>query len=123
MSIVIIKLLKAKFSIYQSSRNTMFNSLKIRKVIIYSNIIYIIITTNKKLEIEENFKILQNHLPQEQNILEENSNRQELDSTESKLKFLEEINSSIKDLREDFKLNATFLTNYDQHNYLNVLFV
>ncbi len=49
-----------------------------------------------------------------------NPNNIILHDSESKLKFLEEINNSIKELRENYKLNASFMSNYDQHNYLNV---
>jgi hypothetical protein len=43
-----------------------------------------------------------------------------LKDNDSKLKYLEEINIAIKNLREDYKLNASFMSNYDQHNYLTV---
>jgi len=44
-----------------------------------------------------------------------------LKDNDSKLKFLDEVNNTIKNLREDYKLNASFMSNYDQHNYLNVI--
>lgn len=36
---------------------------------------------------------------------------------------LEEINLQVKELKEDFKNNATFLVGYDKQNYMNVLYL
>jgi hypothetical protein len=49
-----------------------------------------------------------------------NPNNIMLPDNDTKLKFLEETNELVKELREDYKLNASFMSNYDQHNYLNV---
>lgn len=72
------------------------------------------------LEIEENFNILEFNI-NEENALEMNPDNIILKDNDSKLKFLDEINNTIKNLREDYKLNASFMSNYDQHNYLNVI--
>jgi hypothetical protein len=71
------------------------------------------------IEIDENFNIVQFNFDEEKKP-EINSNNLSLPDNDSKLKFLEEINNIIKELREDYKLNASFMSNYDQHNYLNV---
>ena len=36
---------------------------------------------------------------------------------------IEEINNNIKQLKEDFKINAQFLVSYDKSNYLDVKFI
>jgi len=46
-----------------------------------------------------------------------------MDSFTSKNDFstkIEEINNSLKNLKEDFKVNAQFLVSHDKHNYLDV---
>ena len=71
------------------------------------------------IEIDEKFNIVQFNFDEEKKP-EINSNNLILPDNDGKLKFLEEINNIIKELREDYKLNASFMSNYDQHNYLNV---
>jgi hypothetical protein len=63
------------------------------------------------LEIDEDLKEFINFLPEN------------IDSSTSKNEYvtkIEEINSSIKNLKEDFKVNAQFLVSHDKHNYLDV---
>jgi hypothetical protein len=40
---------------------------------------------------------------------------------ETKLNYVEEIGKELKELKEDYKNNASFLSGYDKQNYLNML--
>ena len=50
----------------------------------------------------------------------ENNTDENLNSKEKQNEFLQKIEEETKIIREDYKLNASFLSNYDQNKYLSV---
>jgi archaellum component FlaC len=54
------------------------------------------------------------------NLVIEDDIRNVKDSNQDKNLLLEEINTRIKDLKDDYKENVNFLVGYDKQKYLNV---
>lgn len=70
------------------------------------------INFKKIIEIEEKINHLSSNL--------ENNTDESLNSKEKQNEFLQKIEEETKIIKEDYKLNASFLSNYDQNKYLSV---